>query len=211
LLNTFPRSTRLGWFLLLALSALALLPIAHWARSLTMTALMMGLFVFIWYICRPDHIAKTIRLRIEGVEPADHQRFLKALDDAFGPKLTPIASVPASGELAFRLKTELSLSDLRRQLRALNLPMGLLTLEGEMYFTTTTAQAKMEVEVKGVATPNAQVFLPGVPQTIEADRRGRFQARVPFAIVQKYAARGYLTGMWRKQSVEGKVRVPIPS
>lgn len=206
-----PRATQLGWLLVTLLALVAFVPSTHWAMHVTRGALLLMAWVYVWAISRPDRIAKHVAIEIEGVETEDRARFSKRLTRLFDGRITPIAPRPDDPSLRFKLTTTQSLKALTRQLRKAELPVGLLKLAGTLQYTTTTAQARMEVEVSGVATPNAKVFLPGLDHAIDADGRGRFSAHLPFSEVRKHASKGYLPAIWRKDKVEQEMRVPIPA
>lgn len=206
-----PLTTRLGWALVTALAIVALIPSTHWLKLLVQGLLFVLALGYIWYVSRPSTLDKVIEIHIEGVEAGERPRLAKRLRETFGERVITVAPSPDATDLAFRLETRDRFEQVIRRLGGLGLPLGLLAVEGRLAYTTTTAHAHLAVEVKGVASPHAKVYLPGVKEAVEADGRGRFAARVPFSIVRRHQSRGYLPGVWRKDNVEQEMRVPIPA
>lgn len=211
MLRNQTRTTQFGWALVTALTLTALIPSTHWLKLLAQLLLFGIALVYVWYVSRPARLEKHIELHIEGVEPADRARFTRDLTEQFGERLTVVAAEPDATDLTVEIATSDTLAELTRSLRAVALPMGLLKIEGRLAYTTTSSRAHLEVEVRGVASPDAKVFLPGLKDAIRADRKGRFSAHVPFEVIRNHANKGYLPGVWRKDKIEQEMRVPIPT
>lgn len=206
-----PRTTQVGWALVAALTVCALIPSTHWLRLLAQGTLFAVGLLYVWYVTRPSRVEQRVAIHIEGVESEDRARFGRELRTAFDEDVTPVASTPGATDMTLTLRTRDSLDTITKKLRGLGLPMGLLTVNTRLGYTTTTARAHLEVEVSGVASPHAKVFLPGVSEPVPTDGRGHFRARVPFTVVRSHASKGYLPGVWRKNDIEEEMRVPIPA
>lgn len=204
-------STKVGVMLVLLLTAAALVPSFHWFWLTTKALLLLATLFYVWRINTRDNTHKKLVLRIEGVgeeEPGPIAQRLKAL---FGESLTVLPGTSSQTALMVRIEANTTLAAIARRLKKAHVPMSLMGTEGRLIYTAVAGQARMRVEVEGIASPHSKVYIADLSEPATADKDGRFKVSVPFALVKQHQGRGYIPAVWRKDQISKKIRVPIPA
>jgi hypothetical protein len=204
-------STKVGVLLALLLTGVALVPSFHWIWLTAKALLLLSMLFYIWRINTRDNTQKKLTLRIEGVGEEEAGPMGQRLKALFGESLTVLPTSTTQNALMVRIDAKTTLAAIARRLKKAHLPMSLMGTDGRLVYTAIAGQARMRVEVEGIASPHSKVYIADLESPATADKDGRFTVSVPFALVKQHQGRGYIPAVWRKEQISKKIRVPIPA
>lgn len=203
-------STQIGFLLVLLLTGVALVPSLLWGWLVAKAIAVLILLGYVWWVNTRDHTTKRLTLRIEGIGDEEAKQYEQRLKGIFGETMTVLPSGRGHNALMVRIESETTLAAMTRRLKKAGLGMSLMGVEGKLTYTAMSGQARMRVEVEGIASPHSKVFIAGLDSPATADADGRFKVAVPFALVKQHQSKGYIPAEWRKDQVAKKIRVQIP-
>lgn len=204
-------STQIGFLLVLLLTGVALVPSFHWGWLVAKAVLVVAMLGYVWRVNTRDRTRKQMTVRIEGVGADEQAHFEQRIRAHFGERVTVQPDPQGRGGLLLRINARTTLAALSRRLRRAGLPMSLMGVDGHLTYTAIAGQAKMQVQVEGVASPHSKVYIANLDRPALADARGRFKVAVPFAVVKRHQSRGFIPAIWRKDRISKKIRVMIPA
>ena len=152
-------STQIGFLLVLLLTGVTLVPSFHWGWLTAKGVLVLAMLGYVWRVNTRDHTPKRLTLRIEGVGEEEAAQFGQQLKGLFGEELTVMPTPKGQNALAVRIEARTTLAAITRRLKRAGLPMSLMGVDGRLNYTAIAGQARMRVEVEGIASPHSKVFI----------------------------------------------------
>lgn len=204
-------STQIGFLLVLVLTGVMLVPSFHWGWLVAKGVLVLVMLGYVWRVNIRDHTRKRLTMRIEGVSDEERAQFTQQLSAVFGDELSVLPTAKGHNALMLRFDAHTTIAALTRRLKRAGLPISLMGVDGRLTYTAIAGQARMRVEVEGIASPHSKVYIANLDAPATADSDGRFKVAVPFSLVKQHQGRGYIPAVWRKDRISKKIRVPIPA